>query len=412
MKKLVRLRMRPSRDGESFRYLLDYVDQNERRRQISLGHADKRKAERQRYEKELELRVNVTEPISMKLSDFFRDSLVRTKGQVRATSLGETKRSMEDFVDCIGNIDVQAVRYEHGERFIQYCLDRGLSSGTVTKKIKHLKRVFQLAEDRGQLDHHPLRRLKPPKVSKRKIRVFTDDECHRLCQAARQYEQKGSPVRWELLIRMCLVTGMRRGELMNTTWRNIDFANMTVDVSPKKDRTDTWEWHIKDTDRRTLPLTSDLVKLLVEHQMSQPEGNPYVFVPMARYEHIQEYRGSHEWTVDKGRSPVSKFCHHFNKIRRLACIETGTFHDLRRTCLSNWVAQGLSLHEVKELAGHAKIETTERFYLAVRNDVIDRARAASDISRKGDSVARLLRASAESDKNQEVPCASALQTTP
>jgi hypothetical protein len=142
MKKLVRLRMRPSRDGKSFRYLLDYVDQNERRRQISLGHADKRKAERQRYEKELELRVNVTEPISMKLSDFFRDSLVRTKGQVRATSLGETKRSMEDFVDCIGNIDVQAVRYEHGERFIQYCLDRGLSPGTVTKKIKHLKRVF------------------------------------------------------------------------------------------------------------------------------------------------------------------------------------------------------------------------------------------------------------------------------
>ena len=116
--------------------------------------------------------------------------------------------------------------------------------------------------------------------------------------------------------------------------------------------------------------------------------------------------------MDKGRSPLSKFCHHFNKIRRLAGIETGTFHDLRRTCLSNWVTQGLSLHEVKELAGHAKIETTERFYLAVRKDVIDRARAASDISRKGDSVARLLRASADSDRNQEVPCASALQTTP
>jgi integrase len=412
MKKLVRLRMRPSRDGKAFRFMLDYMDRDGRRRQISLGHADKRRAERQRYEKELELRMNVAEPISMKLSDFFRDSLVRTKGQVRATSLGETKRSMKDFVDCIGNIDVQEVRYEHGERFIQYCLDRGLSPGTVTKKIKHLKRVFQLAEDRGQLDHHPLRRLKPPKVSKRKIRVFTDDECHRLCQAARQYEQKGSPVRWELLIRMCLITGMRRGELMNTTWRNIDFANMTVHVSPKKDRTDTWEWHVKDTDRRTLPLTADLVKLLVEHQMSQPEGNPYVFVPMARYECIQEYRGSHEWTVDKGRSPVSKFCHHFNKIRQLAGIETGTFHDLRRTCLSNWVAQGLSLHEVKELAGHAKIETTERFYLAVRKDVIDRARAASDISRKGDSVARLLRAFAESDRNQEVPCASALQRTP
>ena len=124
------------------------------------------------------------------------------------------------------------------------------------------------------------------------------------------------------------------------------------------------------------PLTADLVKLLVEHQMSPPEGNPYVFVTMARYERIQEYRNSREWTVDKGRSPVSKFCHHFNKILQLAGIETGTYHDLRRTCLSNRVAQGISLHEVKELAaGHAKIETTERFYLAVSKDVLDRARA-------------------------------------
>lgn len=88
---------------------------------------------------------------------------------------------------------------------------------------------------------------------------------------------------------------MRRGELMNTTWRDIDFANQTVDVSPKKDRQDVWEWHIKDTDRRTLPLTDELVKLVAEHQASQPEGCPYVFIPVSRYEHIQERRkaGNH-----------------------------------------------------------------------------------------------------------------------
>jgi integrase len=239
MKKLVRLRMRPSRDKKDFRYMLDYVDHSGRRRQISLGHTDKRRAERQRQEKELELRVNVRGPVSMKLSDFLRDSLARTKGQVRTTTLKETAKSMNDVIACVGDIDVQKVRYDHGERFIQYCLDRKLSAGTATKKIKHLKRVFQLAEDRGQLDRHPLRKLKPPKVGKRKVRVFTDQECDDLCRAARQYEEKGRPVKWELLIRMCLATGMRRGELMNTTWRDIDFANMTVDVSPKKDRIDT-----------------------------------------------------------------------------------------------------------------------------------------------------------------------------
>jgi integrase len=403
MKELVRLRMRPSRDKKSFRYMLDYRDQSGERRQISLGHADKRRAERQRYEKELELRMHIAEPISMRLIDFFQDSLMRTKGQVRATTLKDRARTMRDFTACVGDIDVQDVCYEHGERFIQYCLTKNLAAGTTTKKVKQLKRVFQLAEDRGQLDRHPLRRLKPPKAPRRKIRVYTDQECHGLCRFARQYEEKGSPIKWELLIRMALVTGMRRGELLNTTWRDIDFARMTVDVSPKEDREDTWEWHIKDTERRTLPLTADLVRLLVEHQMSQPESCPYIFVPMARYERIQEYRRTRQWTVEKGRLPLSKFCHHFNKIRDRAGIRTGTFHDLRRTCLSNWIVQGLSLHEVKELAGHASIETTERFYLAVRKDVLDRARAASEASRKGEFVARLLRASSKSSEDAKRP---------
>ena len=399
MKELVRLRMRPSRDKKSFRYMLDYRDQSGKRRQISLGHADKRRAERQRYEKELELRMHIAEPISMRLTDFFQDSLIRTKGQVRATTLKDRARTVRDFTACVGDIDVQDVCYEHGERFIQYCLTHHLTAGTTTKKVKQLKRVFQLAEDRGQLDRHPLRKLKPPKAPRRKIRVYTDQECHGLCRFARQYEEKGSPIKWELLIRMALGTGMRRGELLNTTWRDIDFARMTVDVSPKKDREDTWEWHIKDTERRTLPLTAELVRLLVEHQMSQPEGCPYIFVPMARYERIQEYRQTGQWDVEKGRSTLSKFCHHFNKIRDRAGIRTGTFHDLRRTCLSNWIIRGLSLHEVKELAGHASIETTERFYLAVRKDVLDRARAASEASRKGEFVARLLRASSKSSED-------------
>jgi hypothetical protein len=40
MKELVRLRMRPSRNKKSFRYMLGYRDQRGKRREISLGHAN------------------------------------------------------------------------------------------------------------------------------------------------------------------------------------------------------------------------------------------------------------------------------------------------------------------------------------------------------------------------------------
>jgi integrase len=89
------------------------------------------------------------------------------------------------------------------------------------------------------------------------------------------------------------------------------------------------------------------MRLLIELQMAQLEGSPYTFVPTDRYELIQELRRTGQWSVEKGRSPLSKFCHHFNKIRGWAGIASGTFHDLRRTCLGNWIVQGLSLHEVK-----------------------------------------------------------------
>ncbi len=409
MDELVRLRMRPSRDKKSFRYMLDYVDRDGKRLQVSLGHADKRRAERQRREKELALRANSVGPVSMRLSDFFQDSLMRTKGQVRGSTLRETERVMKDFSRCVGDIDVQDVQYEHGERFIRYCYDLGNSAATVAKKVRHIKRVFQLAEDRGQLDRHPLRRLKQPRVPKRKIRVYSDEECGVLFRAARQYEETRSPIKWELLIHACLCTGMRRGELLNATWRDIDFAEKTVDVSPKKVSKETWEWHIKDTDRRTLPLTAEVLAMLAEHQASQPEGFPYVFIPVSRYEHIQRRRKAGGWTVEDGRAPLDNFDDHFNRIKALASIEDGTFHDLRRTCLSNWVTQGLSLYEVKELAGHAKIETTERFYLAVRRDVVDRARLASEASRKGNSVTHLLRAPSDDEKRKGLQNVNALK---
>lgn len=47
MKQLVKLRTRPSRDGLSFTYFLDYIDENGKRQRQSLGHANKRKAQNQ-----------------------------------------------------------------------------------------------------------------------------------------------------------------------------------------------------------------------------------------------------------------------------------------------------------------------------------------------------------------------------
>ena len=391
MKQLVRLWKRPSRDGKRFVYVLDFKDEQGKRRQVSLGHADGRKAERQRAQKERELRMGIVEPGSMRLSEFLEDCLVRTRRQVRESTLEEYTSTMKQFIETFGDVDYRRIQHQHGEQFIQACLDRGNRVGTVRKKIGTLKRIFQLAVERDQLEENPFRYVRKPKSSQRPVHVYRDEECERMINIARD-SRIGTPFRWDIIILTALCTGMRRGELLNTIWTNIDFEKQVIHVTPKDDTEYTWKWYIKDTDRRTLPLTDELLQLLVEHQAEQPEGNPYVFIPPARYDRIQEQRRAGQWTEHKGKCPTSNFRRQFQLIQSKAGVKQGEFHDFRRTCLTNWLAHGLSEFDVMTMAGHASFETTRRFYLAVRKDLVDRTRKASTEALKGIFVARLLRA--------------------
>ena len=119
----------------------------------------------------------------------------------------------------------------------------------------------------------------------------------------------------------------------------------------------------------------------------QPKGYPYVFVPPFRYDRIQQLRKRGTWTSRKGVCPLNNFTRQFRAILHRAGIEHGEFHDLRRTCLSNWFANGLREYDVMKMAGHSSFETTREFYLAIREDLLNRTRMASAQAFKAISVA-------------------------
>ena len=116
-----------------------------------MGHADWRKAKHQRDQKERELSMGVRLPQSMKLSSFMKDSERRSHGQVRESTLVERNTAMRHLIAAIGDMDYLKVERNHGERFVQACLDRGNSLSTINKKISGVKRLFRLAVERGQL---------------------------------------------------------------------------------------------------------------------------------------------------------------------------------------------------------------------------------------------------------------------
>jgi len=74
-----------------------------------------------------------------------------------------------------------------------------------------------------------------------------------------------------------------------------------------------------------------------------------------------------------------------------ASIKDADFHDIRKTCITEWLEQGLGPHEVQKLAGHSDINTTMDYYVEVRESLIDRARKASEKSLKGNFRAKSVR---------------------
>lgn len=380
-RKLVKLWERPSYDGNGFTYYLLYIDETGKRRQKSLGHADRRKAERERDQFERHLRTNPADACSLTIKEFARDSFERTGNQIRESSRNEYASVVNDFAVMIGNIDYRKITLEHGEKYRQACLDKGNSPATVAKKLTHMKCLFQLAVKRRQLDENPFRFIDMPRIPKKKISIYTDAECQNMLKVAAQHCRDMDPLdglRWDILVAVALTTGMRRAELLNCTWADVDFEKQIISIRPKRNTDTTWQWDIKDADERTVPLTEDVTVLLAEHQSKQPVGYPYVFVPAKRYDYIQNLRRRGKWKYCDARLKiVSNFRRKFQKILTAANARKGQFHDLRRTAITNWFVNGMNENDVMVLAGHSNFETTHKFYLAVANDLVDRARKAS-----------------------------------
>ena len=241
----------------------------------------------------------------------------------------------------------------------------------VISSSRYLNRLFQLGVNRRQIEENPFKYVDTPKVRKKKIRIYSDIECQNILKAACRYSAEWDlqyRPQWDLLVVVALATAMRRSELLNCTWTDIDFNEQVINITPKEDTEHTWHWDIKDADERTLPLTDEVAQMLADHhQAKQPAGYPYVFVPVARYDAIQALRAKGQWKHSDSRlKVVNNFTPQFEKILATANVKKGQFHDIRRTAITNWFANGMSENDVMTLAGHANFATTHEFYLVNR----------------------------------------------
>jgi len=112
------------------------------------------------------------------------------------------------------------------------------------------------------------------------------------------------------------------------------------------------------------------LNLLTVWQTMAPVNCPYVFMDHERWSHYRERVDRGNWNA---RDLVNNVLRRFKTLCRRAGVPEFTIHDLRRSCITNW-ARKLPIHVTQHLAGHADINTTQKYYLSVQKEDVAKAK--------------------------------------
>ena len=221
-------------------------------------------------------------------------------------------------------IDIQ--RHEV-EDWLRGLSGKGLAPTTCNRILAVLKTICSLAETRGLLPagQSPCKGVSSFKIHTQRERYLSREEAQRLMRALEKSDRLEA-----FAIRLLLLTGARKSEILKARWENVrlDQRLLTVPLS-KSGR----PRHILLSDAaldilRALPRTSGNSWLFPGHAPEKPLSDLYLF---------------------------------WNRLRRDLGLVDVRIHDLRHTFASFLVNAGHSLYEAQKMLGHGDPRTTMRY---------------------------------------------------
>lgn len=161
-------------------------------------------------------------------------------------------------------------------------------------------------------------------------RFLSAAELGRLAQALGEHPFKISAAAMRLL----LLTGARRSEVMQMTWQQVE--------------TDPGHWikpaaFTKQKREHRVPLSPGALVVIAEMQKFRKTGEPFVFPGRSPGEHLTEIKKS------------------WRSVCKTAGIAGARMHDLRHSYASMLASGGLSLPVIGALLGHTQPSTTQRY---------------------------------------------------
>lgn len=195
-------------------------------------------------------------------------------------------------------------------------------------------------------------------------------------QEARSFLEAASGDRFEALYMICLMCGLRAGEVRALRWQDIELQNQWLHVAGTLQDAKGRYWLGPPKSKsayRMVALPSVAATALRAHYGMQYQEKLSLAATGARWRNDWDL----VFTTVQGK-PLSKTTLriNFHRLVARANLPAGLrFHDLRHTCASLLFSQGVSARTVADLLGHSEVSTTLDLYThvipPVRRDAAD-----------------------------------------
>ena len=243
------------------------------------------------------------------------------------------------------------------QKFYLVQLER-VSANSVIHYHAIIHRAMKYAVKTDLIIFNPVDKVDRPKKNEFQGSFYTEDEIQDLFEVARG-------TKLELPIVLAAFYGLRRSEVLGLKWDAIDFQQNTITIkhtltSCKIDgkkvevATDTTK---TKSSRRTLPLIPQFRALLLQRWEMQEE---YKRVCGSCYNtKYLEYI-----CVDEMGNiiPPNYLSEAFPKLLARHGMRHIRFHDLRHTCASMLLKNGVPMKQIQEWLGHSDFSTTANIY--------------------------------------------------
>lgn len=282
--------------------------------------------------------VEKDKPAPNKLSEFINDFLSYAKSTYAKTSIDIFLVCLRNLQAITGDCKLTVISYKHVDLYKATRL-KAVSPVSVNVELRSLRTIFNIAQRWGHIETNPFVKVQLVRIPEIMPAFFTKETFQRFLDAMGSHHLRD-------LFVFAILTGLRRGELLNLKWMDIDFERRVAQIQSSVN------YRVKAGKRRMIPLSDSAMKLLESRKVN------------ARCEFVFDYRGR------------QMLGNHMTHVMKKYVLKAGLDkrlhpHSLRHSHATLLVMNRVSIYEVKELLGHSSVTMTSRYSHLVSSELHD-----------------------------------------